>query len=171
MPNLASPKAVQFLNTLASSRVTASFPWLPATLAAAQAGKATSFQVSKAIDSLKAAPWLTPKAPGTAQDAPKADLVPVGFYSKEGIVYKVREGKADPSRRYALAFQVTGAKGGYAFAKGAMAKLTLADKLTLAEAARMGHQTGCCCICGRELTDPSSIAMGIGPVCIEKAGF
>jgi hypothetical protein len=52
-----------------------------------------------------------------------------------------------------------------------MGKLKVSMKLTLAEAARIGHQTGTCCICGRELTNPESISMGIGPICIEKGGF
>lgn len=32
-----------------------------------------------------------------------------------------------------------------------------------------GQQTGICCVCGAELTDPNSIAAGIGPYC--AAGF
>lgn len=32
-----------------------------------------------------------------------------------------------------------------------------------------GHEFGCCCMCGRELTNPESVALGIGPVCREKA--
>jgi len=34
-----------------------------------------------------------------------------------------------------------------------------------------GIKTGECGCCGRELTDPNSIEMGIGPVCAEKWGF
>lgn len=37
--------------------------------------------------------------------------------------------------------------------------------------AEHGKATGSCGCCGRELTDPESIARGIGPVCIEQAGF
>lgn len=33
-----------------------------------------------------------------------------------------------------------------------------------------GIATGSCGCCGRELTDPESIAVGIGPICIEKLG-
>jgi len=41
-----------------------------------------------------------------------------------------------------------------------------------AEYARMtGKATGRCCCCGRELTDPESIANGIGPICAEKWGL
>lgn len=44
-----------------------------------------------------------------------------------------------------------------------------ADPLSAAKA--YGHQFGECSICGRELTDPASIAAGIGPVCASKWGF
>jgi hypothetical protein len=31
-----------------------------------------------------------------------------------------------------------------------------------------GRNTGNCSCCGRELTDPKSIELGIGPICLEK---
>lgn len=34
-----------------------------------------------------------------------------------------------------------------------------------------GKKTGNCACCGRELTDPKSIEMGIGPLCAERWGF
>ena len=34
-----------------------------------------------------------------------------------------------------------------------------------------GQRTGVCCCCNRELTDPKSIELGIGPVCITKWGL
>lgn len=34
--------------------------------------------------------------------------------------------------------------------------------------AESGRETGICLMCGRELTDPASIAEGIGPVCAGK---
>lgn len=34
-----------------------------------------------------------------------------------------------------------------------------------------GRRTGSCSCCGRELTDPKSIALGIGPICAEKWGL
>lgn len=35
--------------------------------------------------------------------------------------------------------------------------------------AEFGKKFGTCCMCGRELTNPESVALGIGPVCREKA--
>ena len=34
-----------------------------------------------------------------------------------------------------------------------------------------GRQTGMCACCGRELSDPESVARGIGPICAKKWGF
>jgi hypothetical protein len=34
-----------------------------------------------------------------------------------------------------------------------------------------GLKVGWCSCCGRELTDPNSIALGIGPICQERFGF
>ena len=41
----------------------------------------------------------------------------------------------------------------------------------LSAAVAFGRETGECSCCGRELTDPRSIALGIGPICKEKWGL
>lgn len=38
-------------------------------------------------------------------------------------------------------------------------------------AALYGRETGECSCCGRELTDPRSISLGIGPICARKFGW
>ena len=53
-------------------------------------------------------------------------------------------------------------------AKAEVTKL-LNDPMAYAEA--YGKQTGNCCICSRELTDPQSVARGIGPICADKFGW
>lgn len=41
-----------------------------------------------------------------------------------------------------------------------------------AKAAKLhGMETGACCCCGRELTNRTSISLGIGPICAEKYGW
>lgn len=45
----------------------------------------------------------------------------------------------------------------------------LADPKAAAQA--YGIETGVCCICSRELTDPVSIAQGIGPICAGRFGW
>lgn len=39
-----------------------------------------------------------------------------------------------------------------------------------AAAADYGHQIGQCSVCNRQLTNPESIALGIGPICLGKLG-
>lgn len=34
-----------------------------------------------------------------------------------------------------------------------------------------GRRLGCCCLCGRTLADPVSVAHGVGPICSEKWGL
>jgi hypothetical protein len=41
----------------------------------------------------------------------------------------------------------------------------------LSAAVAFGRETGECSCCGRELTDPRSIALGIGPICKDKWGL
>ena len=45
-------------------------------------------------------------------------------------------------------------------------RLIVADPLAAAK--RYGHALGVCAVCGRALTDPDSIAAGIGPVCAKR---
>lgn len=42
------------------------------------------------------------------------------------------------------------------------------DGAPLATAVKFGRASGRCCSCGRDLTDPESIAAGIGPICASK---
>lgn len=35
--------------------------------------------------------------------------------------------------------------------------------------AEHGHRFGVCCLCGRELSNPESVELGIGPICRERA--
>jgi hypothetical protein len=41
----------------------------------------------------------------------------------------------------------------------------------MAEAKAYGQRTGECCCCGKELTNPESIKLGIGPICAGKWGI
>ena len=50
------------------------------------------------------------------------------------------------------------------------ARLSDLNKNPLETLQQYGRETGNCACCGRELTDPESVARGIGPVCAEKFG-
>ena len=173
-----SEKQISFLKDLCVKHI------VPATIASfantVRVGELKGQEMSRAIDLAKASPWaprpeaLFPEA--VAQVVPVAaaaikELVPCGFYFMDGTVYKVKPSKADPthSRRYAYAFDTNGGnKGSYNYIKGAIYRLGMENKLTVAQAAAIGHATGVCCCCGRELTDPISVANGVGPICAAK---
>jgi len=71
----------------------------------------------------------------------------------------VKAGKAWGSDRYGMA--KTGR--GYTGRHGDLIERLAADPL--AAAAAYGRDTGECGICHRELTNPESVAAGIGPIC------
>lgn len=83
-----------------------------------------------------------------------------GMYSADGDVFKVQRSK-ESGRLYAKVLQ----DGSFEYAPGAMRKLTVADRMSLDEAKAYGRRTGVCCVCGRQLTNPVSVAEGIGPIC------
>ncbi|XAO35593.1 hypothetical protein SEA_MORGANA_159 [Gordonia phage Morgana] len=84
-----------------------------------------------------------------------------GFYLHNEQVYEVKLSKAD--RPYAKVLSET--TGRFTYDKGAIYHLEGATPMTLAEAAAYGKRTGRCCVCGRTLTNPTSVEAGIGPVC------
>lgn len=90
-----------------------------------------------------------------------------GIYRTNGQVYKVQ-----PSRTsgYLYAMKLTQVGDGWKFVyeSGAIKNISAANKMTLEEAKQFGKQFGVCCQCGALLTDPVSVARGIGPICAEK---
>ena len=122
------------------------------------------------------------------RNAPKAAPVarqPLedGMYRKDEGIYKVQHAVHGSGNQYAKVLErdeggeaSTGsyrfaptpareAKWVFRYAPGMVSKLTPADRMTLEEAKAFGALYGTCCVCGRTLTDETSIANGIGPVC------
>ena len=63
---------------------------------------------------------------------------------------------------------VNGKKGEYLGKNGLIG---LGRKLTLEQAKEYGRETGVCISCSAQLTDPESIARGMGPICMAKWGM
>lgn len=95
-----------------------------------------------------------------------ADKAPaeVGFYRVNCGIFRVKAAK-ESGRNYAL--KLTEA-GKWEYAAGAVFHLRPETRMTLEEAADYGRRHGRCIICQAELTDPKSIAAGIGPICAQK---
>lgn len=100
----------------------------------------------------------------------QAAMAPItdGMYRKDGIIYKVQAAVHGSGNLYAKQLVKDDySRSGWRFeyVAGAVRKLLLADKMTLEQAKEFGALYGTCCVCGRTLTDETSIEMGIGPIC------
>lgn len=124
-------------------------------------GVPTAKGASDLIDVLK----VTAYAPKSEQSAKGADLE-LGMYRKaDGIMYRVYP--ARQSDRILAKRLVSDGEGGWTFEYAGMASrfVTAAERMTLDEAKAWGAQFGTCCVCAALLTDPESVANGIGPIC------
>jgi hypothetical protein len=126
----------------------------------------TKDEASKMID------WFsTQPTKAMVTQVPRID-VKVGVYTLvDGTVCKVQKSRASGSL-YALKMG-TGYDGKPTFTyTGGLIHVVRAEgvPMSLEDACKIGVQTGVCVICNTPLTDPVSIAKGIGPVCEKKQG-
>lgn len=95
-----------------------------------------------------------------------------GLYRKGGRLYQVVRGK-DSGQLYAklVTFPPDGSRKRptLTYARGAIFELTMADLVPAEEAQTITRKTGWC-VFGHFLTNPVSIARGMGPVCWERYG-
>jgi hypothetical protein len=156
-PEMITPAQSNYIQSLLAARIT------PKGLAAGFSLDLTKSQASNMITKLKKCPV---KAPGTQGKAAAKEIVPEGFYCVGIDYFKVQTSKTT-GKRYAKIW--TGST--WSYNAGGVYKLTLADKLTEEQAAMFGKKTGHCCICSKLLTNPESVAKGIGPVCADNMGW
>lgn len=136
-------------------------------------------EVSSLINELKVLPYKDPKGKGAATTNPHTGI-PAGHYA----LFNEEQGKW-------LFFEVTQGKArwdGYTFIKRLIGSPGDYQKVAMAPALRMetlswiakdaqkaatdyGLQSGRCGLCRSPLTDPESLARGIGPVCAKKHGW
>lgn len=87
-----------------------------------------------------------------------------GIYLNNLGVFKIQE----TQKGYLFAKKLNKETGKFEGAPGAVNKIRPETKMTLEAAKEFGHLYGMCIVCSRTLTDETSIAAGIGPVCAEK---
>lgn len=114
------------------------------------------------VDYLRENGYVARPRRGERVDRPAPE---VGFYLRDGVVYRVVENR-EKTRRYAKSLNF--ASGRWDYARGVVSELTPQDRLTVERAAELGHHHGICVCCGAELSDPESVERGIGPVCARK---
>jgi hypothetical protein len=114
---------------------------------------------SRSIDRLTNAPKVV--ATPTAPTAP----IEVGMYRVNGDIFRVVKSR-ESGNLYAKRLNML-AEGNaqFVYSAGAIRTLTAEDRMTLAEAKAWGVEFGFCCVCAAMLTNPISVAAGIGPVC------
>lgn len=95
-----------------------------------------------------------------------------GMYKLGETIYKVQKAVHGSGKLYAKRLvvdtSVQPAHVSFEYEAGAVSRLSASDKLTLEEAKAFGALYGTCCVCGRTLTDETSIAEGIGPICARR---
>lgn len=90
-----------------------------------------------------------------------------GIYRTEtGTIYKVQYAKNGSGNLYAKRLDPDA--GTFTYEPGAIHRLRADQRMTFEDAAAFGELYGICCACGRDLTDETSIARGIGPICGKK---
>lgn len=100
--------------------------------------------------------------PKAGKAAGRPAVSEAGMYqSADGAIYRVQAARTT-GNLYAKRLNLA---GGFDYEQGAIRKLSAADKMSLAQAKAFGVESGICCVCGAFLTDPKSVAEGIGPVC------
>lgn len=96
---------------------------------------------------------------------------PIGVYQSEGEIYRVVKARQS-ERTYAQKLVVIeGREPRWEMASGMVWNLKPEQLISPEVAAQMGRARGFCVICGRYLTDETSVARGIGPVCYERTSF
>lgn len=118
---------------------------------------------SKMIDTYLSLPKVASKPVVRTAPASLAE----GMYSKDGLIYRVHTSMST-GNRYAKRLDLLAAGYEFVYAPGAIKFLTNDDRMSLEEAQAWGVETGHCCVCGIFLTNPKSVAKGIGPVCAKN---
>lgn len=147
MTNPATPRQSSFITSLVTERGYAD---------PIDFGTLTSAEASNLISQLLAMPKLVSANRVTEQGV---------YRTPSGTIYRVQASR-ESVNLYAKRLNAVTAK--FEYEAGALRNIKPADKMTLAEAKAFGVETGICCVCGAFLTDPNSVAEGIGPVCASR---
>lgn len=158
----ASDKQIAFIKKLQAERVVddEQVNWALSLIEAGDMGKNLA---SKEIESLLS----KPKKQAEKKPSEYVESVP-GFYTDGEKFFEVVVSKQ--GHTYAKVLVSKGSKGTWSYAPGAMKNFQNWQPVTSEVAAEFGKKFGFCMICGRTLTNPESVSMGIGPICSGKVG-
>ena len=132
-----------------------------------------SDEITRLVGLREAAPKGEIRTPARTQKVTEDGM----YRTPDGEIYKVQVAVHGSGRLYAKKLVALdepkvmkkGTKThDFVFESGALAKLTPEMKMTMDEMKEWGKLYGTCCKCGLTLTDETSIAEGIGPVCGDR---
>lgn len=106
----------------------------------------------------------------TSAPASVNPVTEIGMYrNAEGVVFRAKASKSS-GNIYAMRFVPEGETKSerFIFERGAIYRLTASMRMTVAECAELGQHYSMCVICGADLTDPKSVARGMGSTCASK---
>lgn len=147
----ASEKQVALIARLSAER--------GATYDAAATAAMSPKEASAAIDALFALPKVA---------RPAAEELAIGMYRKaDGTMYRVYPGR-ESHRILAKQLVPEGDGWGFEYAGLASRFVVASERMSLEEAKAWGADFGTCCVCAALLTDPTSVAAGIGPKCAKN---
>ncbi len=139
--------------------------------------KVADIKAPSAWDAMDKAPEPVCEAPKPAVSALKREMVPAGRYAIKDAGGAFRFYRVDrPTEGRWKGYVFVKAQGGdetYPILNPDRRKEILAEIAIDPKTASVayGRELGVCGVCGRTLTDPDSIAAGIGPICAEKKGW
>lgn len=116
---------------------------------------------SRLIDVLMKLPRQGVREARAAQARAQQELEVGRLYKFAGEIYRIQRGRG----LYALRLLPSGQTE---YAPRIATQIDPSQKLTLEEAKAWGRETNVCCECGALLTDPRSVAEGIGPICSNR---
>lgn len=125
----------------------------------ARNGGLTDKQHAALIKNFFEACYVAPAAPKASERTGSPVETPGAYETAEGI-WRVRLNKDD---RQPYAEKITQGKAEYI--KGAIFRIFAEDKMTEERAQELSVAWSECIVCGRTLTDPKSIAQGMGDTC------
>jgi hypothetical protein len=174
--NAATERQLEFLEKLRAERVVSADLEADIAFELEQPHGATKRGVSALIDDLMAAPKKVAFISGPTQ---KKDLpdVPAGYYAvegRDGVLRFLKVDRPDEGPWAGWTFVKVQAGDDFHRLKGDQPRKALEAIVAYGakEASiRYGKEIGACGVCGRTLTDETSRANGIGPVCAQKMGW
>ena len=165
MTRIATPAQVNFLRKLAGTALGADAPAYIADLTARGVLNDIG-ATSREIDALK----VKADAARVAGRAKVEAELALGMYrdADSGTIFRVVKSR-ESGRLYAKRLTVLNANSAsFSYDGGAIYRIKPEWRMSLDEAKAWGRQYGICCVCAADLTDPKSVAAGIGPVCAKR---